>query len=187
MRNSLLIFSLLFLINDAFSHSPSEVSFSIYEGDTFILVDAQFPWALRNAVFMFDSTLNKQSTFKEIKESLFIYISQNLVLLDENNDRIKLLKVIDKKGNSHHEEYQLVFENKPASSIRNSLLFNFSNKQKNFHLVKLNGEQHEFFLTKEHPVFEFKTENSKGYLYLIIGIITLIFAVVFLRKAKVFS
>lgn len=173
---------LLFSINPLFSHSPNEVSFSIYKEDTFILVDAEFPWSLRNAVFMYDSTLNNQSTFQDIQNSLFRYIEANLIIKAENEEILKLLKVTDKKGKSHHEEYQLVFEKKTIKSIRNTLLFNFSSKQKNFHVLDVNEQKTEFVLTKDNPEITFEAESSISYLWFLLGGIVLLLGLFFYKS-----
>ena len=186
MRQVLIILGLIFLLNQILAHSPNEVSFSIYEKDTFILVDAEFPWSLRNAVFMFDSTLNKESTFQDIQNSLFLYIQVNLILTDEAGEKLELLKVTDQKGQSHHEEYQITFEKRPIQKIRNTLLFNFSSKQKNFHLLEINGGKTEFVLTKDKPEIAFKSEKPFKYLFYFFGVLIVIFGYLLYQKSKAF-
>lgn len=162
VRNIIVLGLLFSLKNFVFSHSPNEVSFSIYESDTSILVDTEFPWSIRNAVFMFDSTLNKKSTYEDIHNSLFNYIEENLIINDLNGDKIKLLKVINKKNQGHHENYQFVFEKRGIRKIKNTLLFNFSKKQKNYHVLDINGEKKEFVLT--HNKKEEEILSKKGFL-----------------------
>lgn len=157
----------------------------MYEKDTFIVVDAEFPWSLRNAVFMFDTMLSNTSSLQDIQNSLFRYIEQNLVLRDRKGEKLALLQVADQKGQSHHEEYQLTFENKPISSIRNTLLFNFSEKQKNFHVLDINGEKKEFVLTPTSPEIIFEAKNTFKYLFYFFGCLVLVFGYVLFLKFRV--
>jgi hypothetical protein len=182
MIKSALVLGLLISINCAFSHSPNEVSFSIYEKDTSILVDTEFPWSLRNAVFISDSTLNDSSSFEEIKASLFKYVNQNFVITGVNGEQIKLLKLIDLKNQGHHENYQFVFEKKEIGKIKNTLLFNFSSKQKNFHLLQLNGEKLEFVLTKKNQEITIKETRTISNLVIAFSLVFLFIVVFFLKK-----
>ena len=175
MKIVIVIGFLFSVINNAFSHSPNEVSFSIYEKDTFVLVDTEFPWSIRNAVFMADSTLNESSSFDEIKVSLFNYVTQNFVMTSVDGKVIKLLKLIDLKNQGHHENYQFVFENKEIGKIKNTLLFNFSEKQKNFHFLNLEGEKTKFVLTPEFPE---KTIAEKSYFSKIVLAMSILFLII---------
>jgi hypothetical protein len=188
MIKSALVLGLLISINCAFSHSPNEVSFSIYEKDTSILVETEFPWSLRNAVFIADSSLNDSSSYKEIKTSLFNYVNQNFVIIDVNGKQIKLLKLIDLKNQGHHENYQFVFEKKEIGKIKNTLLFNFSSKQKNFHLFQLNGKKLEFVLTKENPEKIIAEQSNLSKIVLALSVLFLIIgALILTRKTKALS
>lgn len=183
-----LILGLLISINNAFSHSPNEVSFSIYEKETSILVDTEFPWSIRNAVFIYDTTLSNKSSIEEIHASLFDYVNQNFVLKEYNGKQIKLLQVLDSKNQGHHENFQFVFEKKAIGSIKNTLLFNFSKKQKNIHVLKTVGKNKKFVLTIEKPEIEFEQPTSYFYYGLFVCLILLsIISFFLLRKSKAFS
>ena len=173
---------LIGFLNCAYSHSPNEVSFSIYEKDTFILVDTEFPWSIRNAVFIADSTLSDSSSFDEIKNSLFHYVNQNFVMTDVKGKQIKLLKLVDLKNKGHHENYQFVFENKEIGKIKNSLLFNFSKKQKNYHVLQIGNERKEFVLSKEDPEVEIKEPSSFSKLQVILLILIILLLGFILRN-----
>lgn len=178
------VFGFLFsLLNNTFSHSPNEVSFSIYKKDTFILVDTEFPWAIRNAVFMADSLLNDSSTKEEINNSLFTYVKHNFVLKDIGGEPIKLLKLVDTKNEGHHENYQFVFEKKEIGEIKNTLLFNFSKKQKNFHVLNLEGEKIQFVLTPDSPEKVIKKKQFP-IKYLFVVFLGIIFLIAFLFRKR---
>ena len=174
---------LVLRISNLLSHSPNEAHFSIYEDELNLLVDAEFPWTISKAVFLYDSSLNLNPSHENIHESLLSYVKENFIILNLSGDTIELKEVVNLQNQGHHEKYQFIFQKGEVSLLRNTLMFNFSDKQKNYHTFTLEDLRKEFQLDKLHPEFliqEKKPVSFVPFLGLIVVMTALL--VIFLRK-----
>ncbi len=146
----------LILINlyTVYSHNPYEAFFKIEEKKETVIVHAEFPWTLRNALIAFEPELLKSTDSNDYKTVFKEYLKTNLVLIDENDNKMKFISFEKKEnhGHGHQNNYIIKFKGSNLQKIENSLLFNISNKQLNHHLLQVNNNE-----------ILIKTSNSKSY------------------------
>ena len=78
----------------------------------------------------------KSAQSQQKLEAVFVeYIKNNLILIDKdgNNMPFKSFKEIKNDGHSHGNIYLLIFEGKNLSEIKNTIMFDISDDQKNYH------------------------------------------------------
>ncbi len=150
-----IIFALLIAnLCTVYSHSPNEAFFKIEEKKKTVIIHAEFPWTLRNALIAFEPDLLKSTNSNDYKRAFKEYLKANLILTDENDNKMKFISFEKKEnyGHGHQNNYIIEYKGSNLQKIENSLLFNISNKQLNHHLLRINEK--ETFI---------KTSNSKSY------------------------
>ncbi len=164
------------------THDSNIAHFKITSDKNYTIVEAEFTWSIRNAVFKFAPHLENQATKATIQKALEEYITENLVLSSSSNGRLKLKSVKEiktSKGHSHQINYQITFEGSRFDRITNTMLINVNSKQTNYHT----------FLGKEYittnDTISFNVESPKNntyYWFYSIGLVLLIFLFNFIRK-----
>lgn len=147
-----------------YAHDPREVFFVIEQMGDSILVKAEFPWTLRNALLVYEPSLKEASDSTSFEEVLFDYVRSMLVLWDHNGTKMELIRVrtLDNMGHSHQNDYVFTFQGNHLSEIRNELLFNVSDRQINYHIIKMGDETVRDRTSPSGPSFHLERKASHG-------------------------
>ena len=178
---------LLFLLiqgyatNVCHAHSTKQAIFSIEIKDS-ISIRASFPWTLRKALINYEPSLFK------IKDSLFIhqvlqkYISDNLILKNDKNTPLPLIRLEKINTQSYHSvDYNIWFSGNTPKTITNTLLFNLNNKHTNIHEINWEGNHLQFNTSINFPSFNIPQKKTSSIWYSIIAI-PLLLLLLFIRK-----
>ena len=164
----------LFFMNWSYAHEPNRAFFEIAVESNEVVVKAEFPWTIREALMQYDSNFKNAKTKSEILKILFSYVNDNFKIKTLNDIQFQLLEVIElpNSGHTHGSEYKFIFKGKAANEIQNTLLFNLYENQFNHHEVSLNGKsKKEYKTVKEKPNFILKPVVKKSYTLWFLGIV----------------
>lgn len=117
---------MLTVVHFAQAHEPDLGYFLIQSQGSFIRVEAELPWTIRNAVYQFKPDLPLDATQNQLDRALFEYIAQHFVLLNEQGKPLPLLEVrpIKREGHTHQFDVEFLYQGSSASVLRNTLLWN---------------------------------------------------------------
>ncbi|MEM9052008.1 MAG: hypothetical protein AAGC47_08160 [Bacteroidota bacterium] len=163
-------------------HSPHQAHFTIEQASDKVIVMAEFPWTLRNALFEYSPELKEAREAEQFNLTLKDYVNENLILRNDLGAKIPLLNVeeIEDHGHSHSGTYLLTYAPDNVASVQNSLMFNLSEKHKNFHSLTTESAVLKFQTNHSSLDFEVTVREDKGtswYLFLFL-LVPLIIAVV---------
>ncbi len=91
------------------AHNANEAYFNIHNTTSGVIVEAKFPWAIRNALLTAHSELEGSVDEVLFKRAFFSYIQTHFILTNANKMPLTLLKVNKNQpnGHSHQTNYQL--------------------------------------------------------------------------------
>lgn len=137
--------------NSIFAHEPNEAFFTFSLKDSLIIVEAELPWSMRNALLGYNPELEKSATKQDFEETFFKYIKNNLTLKDKNGEILELQKIEELKtnGHSHQNNYLLTFKGGNLLEVTNTIMFNLYKNQVNYNTLTWNEAM-------------FKTSNNKN-------------------------
>lgn len=186
MKNLFVLFFSCFTIC-IFSHDVNKAYFKIYQNTNEVIVEAEFPWTLRKAVFKEFPALENTKNQKSIDEALFNYIKKYLQILDADGNILSLKSVtyfVKKDAHSHQNDYKIVFKGNDFFTVTNTLLFNNSKKQQNYHTVTINHQEFDFTTHRNHRSFTKKSTPANSNLVWICSSILIAFMVVIIYKKR---
>jgi hypothetical protein len=134
----------------------------------------------------FKPELENAKTKEEFLNALEEYVKLNLILTKENGETYKIteLQEIENSGHSHQNNFVFSFSGTGLSTIKNTMMFDYSDKQVNFHVLEKHEKEVKFETSKNNPDFVIETHSSMRYTFWILGftLIGLTFAGLFFRK-----
>ncbi len=137
------------------AHSPHECYFDIKIEKNACIIKAEFPWTLRNALLAFDPALNNTQTQQSFERAFEKYISSHLIIKDTHGKALvfKGYKALKSSGHSHQNEYALEYEGGYVKQVTNTIMFEMSDKQVNYHGLMVNGQPKTFETYVGHNSF----------------------------------
>lgn len=162
----MLIFSTCWM--QAFSSLKNEAVFTIEEGKSKILVFAEFPSSIEQAVLSYQAELDMSAVQDSYEAVLFDYVNAHFTLLNQAKDTIQLLAVKKEYENVDSFLNRLIFEfaEGPIFIISNSFLFDIHEDQKNHHTIHRKGLPINFTTSHEQESFYVEKPLDKRYLML---------------------
>jgi hypothetical protein len=164
-----------------FAHSPHECYFDIKLENNTCTIKAEFPWTLRNALLDFDPSLNSIQTPQAFETAFEKYISSNLNLKDKEGKMLifKGFRALESSGHSHQNEYALEYEGSDVKQVTNTIMFEMSDKQSNYHSIMVDGTKRTFETYKGQDSFmidDLSTNNTSYFIFgfAVIGIIGIV-------------
>lgn len=138
MKLIISLISLFIIPFGVVDHESNIAYFKIEQIDSTIIIHAEFPWTIRNALLEFAPELKKSKSQKMFDMAYFDYLKSTLILKDNYGNRLKLLNVdaIKNGGHSHQNEFTLTYLGKEFKTLYNSILFNINSDQSNYHILK---------------------------------------------------
>lgn len=181
----------LFLVcgNSIFAHEPNEAFFTFNLGENQILVEAELPWSMRNALIDYNPNLEKSNNKQDFENTFVSYIRDNLILKDENGLVLEFQKFEELKnnGHSHQNNYLLTFKGNTLEEITNTIMFNTYSNQVNYNTITWNGRK--FKTSKNKTSFKLNEENKSNlshYWWLLLLPILIITSIVIFKKTTAF-
>lgn len=162
MKIKFICFCSILYLARGYCHEGNTAYFEIQVVDSEpIIIIADFPWTLRDALIEFDSTLLLDRREETWKNSFKNYISQYLKFYENNLQQLKLIRIDVLPGtqSSHSIKYKLQFEEGKISKIDNRLMFNINTDQVNYHSIKSKSGEIEFATNVQSP--RYKLRNIK--------------------------
>ena len=144
------------------AHSPNRAYFYIEVKEQVIVVNAEFPWTIREALMNYDPQLKLNFDEVTMMQALECYFMDNFIISDENGEVavLRSLKVLPHQGHSHQANVEVVFEHVEVSSISNTLMFERFLNQKNFISMKDTIGEMKFVTDKHGPTHDIGEERN---------------------------
>jgi len=166
-----IVFLLIFPIN-IWAHDGYNAYFNIEQIEGRVIIHAELPWTIRNALLIFSPKLEKSKSKEEFEKAFFIYVKSNLILTDFNGINLDLISVYEVKKNNHsHQTNYIITYKGILHQVQNSILFNVNSNQINHHTFENSASKLIFKTTNNQHIFTFKEnrfENQyKNYLWLL--------------------
>ena len=134
-----LIFLLTFAyLTFSYAQDTNIAHFKITPKNQLIEIEADFPRTFQNALEANKPTLEFSTNKKDYKNALTLYFKKNLVLIDEDGKEMELLNAIEihSKQQPLQQEFLITYKGSNLQSITNTSLFNISEQQVNYHVLK---------------------------------------------------
>jgi hypothetical protein len=167
--------------NMSFAHSPNECYFDIKIEKQSCTVTAELPWTMRNALLAFDPTLKNAQAPQAFEQTFEKYISSHLILKDKEGKMLifKGFRALESSGHSHQNEYELEYEGGNIHQVTNTIMFEMSDKQSNYHSIMIDGTKRTFETYKGQDSFiiDDLSDNYTPYFifgFVVIGIIGIV-------------
>lgn len=164
MRSGLLFFIMGLFMIKAHAHDPREAFFVIEQKGDSVQVRAEFPWSLRNTLLMYEPSLKDASDKPSFETVFFNYVKSTLILRDYNGTVMQLVKIqkMGNAGHSHQSDYMLTFLGSHLAEIQNEFMFNVSDRQVNYHIIRRGDEAIHDRTSSSCPSFRLEQEASYG-------------------------
>lgn len=178
----------------SFAHAPNEAFFEFFESDKQLLIKAEFPWTIREALLAARPNLKTAQTTEEMTAGLLSYLQEHIEIRNEQNQRIRIQSIKaapNTNGHGHGTVYMLLLgENQWISSIKNTCMFEAYSDQTNFHSIEANTTRLEFVTNKEKATYTIqqnlpisKPENFP-IPYILIGMSSILALLIIVLRAK---
>ena len=186
MKVLLFLGSLLLLNHGLFAHEVNEAFFIIKKQQQHIVVEAEFPWVLRNALTTFDPNLENATDKKAFENAFIQYIKANLILIDTDGTPLPFVgfKEIDKSKHAHQNDFILTFKGESVAEITNTLMFNIYDHQINYLTLQLADEESSYSTEKGTPTIKIGAEKNANIISAAGVIVLLIVLGFMLLKSK---
>lgn len=144
------------------AHNPNEAFYKIKQAEKNIEIEAEFPWTLRSSLLLFSPKLRTAKSQQEFEAVFVEYIKKNLILTDKDGKKMlfRSFKELKTDGHSHGNTYLLIFEGKNLAEIKNTIMFDISDKQTNYHTLLTQKSNKQMETTPKQPSFELETAKS---------------------------
>ncbi|MBT8245338.1 MAG: hypothetical protein HKP48_09935 [Winogradskyella sp.] len=183
------LYVVFFLVcgNSIFAHEPNEAFFTFNLGKNQIMVEAVFPWSMRNALINYNPNLETSNNKQDFESTFVAYIRDNLILKDKNGLvlEFKKFKEIDNNGHSHQNNYLLTFKGNTLEEVTNTIMFNTYTNQVNYNTITWNGTK--FKTSKNKTSFKINEGNKLDFFHfwwLLLFPILIITSIVFFKKSS---
>ena len=180
MKSLLLIISMSIISWSSYAHAPNEAFFEFFESDKQLLIKAEFPWTIREALLAARPELKEAQTTEEMTAGLLSYLQEHIEVRNEQNQRIRIQSIKaapNTNGHGHGSVYMLLLgENQWISSIKNTCMFEAYSDQTNFHSIEAGTTKLKFVTNKEKAKYTIQTNFSTtkqqdfSITYILIGI-----------------
>lgn len=144
-------------INIVHAHDANKAFFKIVEEeDTKVIVEAEFPWSIRNALIEYNPALKFARDKAEFESTLFDYLESNMVLQGNSGKNFDLISVEEYpvEGHSHQVVYRAIYNGLNLQSLSNTIMFDLYDNQKNYHVVTISeGTNYEFVTSAKFPSY----------------------------------
>lgn len=178
----------------SFAHAPNEAFFEFFESDKQLLIKAEFPWTIREALLAARPNLKTAQTTEEMTAGLLSYLQEHIEVRNEQNQLIPIQSIKaapNTNGHGHGSVYMLLLgENQWISSIKNTCMFEAYSDQTNFHSIEANTTRLEFVTNKEKTTYTIqqnlpisKPENFP-ISYILIGMGSILALLIIVLRAK---
>ena len=172
------------------AHKANEAFFTIGQTDSAVIVEAEFPWSIRNALLKIDSSLDNNSRKEDYTRALYNYFKEHFFLYDSNNRIMKMssFRMLDQKGHNHQSNFEIIYLGTSLSAIRNSLFIDQFNNQTNYHFLfspertYTTSKTNDHFSLSDAPTK--KKADSKYFAIFLLMIGLLVSLVIKYKKAK---
>lgn len=127
------------------AHESDKAFFKINQNQTEVIISAEFPWTLRNAILKFSPKLINSNKQIDFDNALYNYLKINLILFDTDNNQLELKKIEPIKNlfHTHQNDYSLTYSGQNITRIRNTIMFNINPSQTNYHVINSTSENFE--------------------------------------------
>lgn len=170
------------------AHENNQAQYDLYLYEDKTIVDAQFPWAMRNELIHFNPALDSAKSKNAFEETLFQYIQKNLILTGQS-DTLSLTKIKVVPHSGHHEKYELTFVGPSPIKITNTILIR-NKKHINHHNVFHKDFSFSFNLDSETTAHGWDLDdppnNSFDYLALTQIIVALVTFLLIVFRQRIF-
>ena len=165
MKYKIALLLSFFFYENCDAHNPNEAFFKIKETQNTVEISAEFPWTLRCSLLMFSPKLRTAKSQQEFEAVFVEYIKKNLILTDKDGKKMlfRSFKELKNDGHSHGNSYLLTFEGKNVTEISNTIMFEISDKQINYHTIEKKGNSFETNPKQPSLVLNSKTKFSYWY------------------------
>lgn len=169
-----------------YAHESNKAFFDVSKAETSIIINAEFPWTIRKALIKFNPQLESATSKNEFLKSFKDYLKKNLILINENDEHFELvsLQEVLKSGHSHQSNYFIEYQGKNLEKVKNTLLFNINEDQKNYHQITNNNIDLKFVTSAKQPLFRLPKNITSAYLYLLLTI-PFVLLLFFIRKKNI--
>lgn len=160
-----------------YGHDVNIAFFKIEQKETFVEINASFSFTLRNALQKFSPSLKNATTKQAYNDAFFKYVKVNLILLDDNEQKMELesFKELFDAEHSGQDNIRIIFNGSNLARIKNTLIFNVSPKQTNYHTVVSKNKEDQIFTTNiNNTSFYLETRFVNNYSYFIYVPITIL-------------
>lgn len=147
----------------ALAHAPDEAFYTIRSIDDTVVVRAEFPWTIRNALLNAYPELENAKTKKAFTDAFYTYIRRNFQLKNDENELLPLVKGREllQNGHSHQTTFLLFFKGVPIT-LTNTTMFELYEQQKNTHTI-LHDQLKEHAVTSvSQPTISLPFSKSKS-------------------------
>ena len=159
----------------SYAHDSTRAFFTIPENGRYgrVQVQAEFPWIIRTALSAYDTTLNTNKSRDAFDKALFNYAKANLIMKDAEGKALPLIKAyeVEEGGHGHQNNFIFEYRGNGVNQITNTMLFNVSEQQLNYHNIITDYQDVAFETTPFKPAFiiEYVPKTWKDYLPCYIG------------------
>lgn len=172
MRTTVFLVLMCVFNHIGYTHEANEAFFEITQKDSTVEIIAEFPWSLRNALLLFDPSLQEATDRTAFEKTFVQYLQSNLVFFDKNGNELEFLSYqeLDHSGHSHQNRYLIVYQGKEIEKVLNKIMFNAFDNQINYHTLNINSKRLTFETHKSEPFFSLQEKTYSRYL----GVITIL-------------
>lgn len=154
---------LCFFSIKSLAHDPDEAYFTInFQGDS-CLVEAEFPWAFRNALLKEFPELEKQKTTATFQEAVKKYFQKYFLLKKDGQILDFQIKQIE-GSHSHSVKYILTFDVTGFQKIefQNICMLNLYPNQVNHHTISWKEKQYQVETNAQQTSFTFDRNPNQS-------------------------
>lgn len=142
-------------LNETYAHNSKEAFFVITLQENSVEVSAEFPWTFRTALLTYAPALQEATVKTTFEQALFDYVQASLILKGPDQQPLTLLSVQEFNANGHSHQSNFIFEyaGNQVQEVTNTLMFNVSDEQVNYHKLLQDKKIGEFETTPMQPSF----------------------------------
>lgn len=183
MKKIGMIFISQILVLSSYAQDDQMAYFTYYVNNS-IQVEAELPESIDEALIAFDPTLKIAASQADYEETLMEYLSDHLILENEDGDTLAIssMKIIDEDSSHEDNLLLLTYEGDDLATVTNTILFDANEEQINYNTVIHSAGQSDFKSTPEKAQFKVSSQFAFRYLYLFIIAIPLV--LLFIAETK---
>lgn len=163
-RQFLLLLTCLLLVRQlAWGHDSDKAFFTIHQEKETVVIEAEFPWTIRNSLIENAPYLNNSSSQEAFDKAFEELIKQNLLVYGIHGEQLPFVRLeeINSEVHSHSYKYKLVYKGSKISKIKNTLLFNIFDNSQNYHYFVTDKDTLSFETTQKQAIYSFPNTQTK--------------------------